>query len=573
VPIVRELITRLGYRIDSRDLLRYDQQVGNVIRTVGRLGVAAVAAGGALAVLGGARFVRGLIDTNVKLQSLQASLKTVTGSAEGAQNAFAFIQRFTATTPFEIDQVTAAFIKLKGAGIEPTEEILTSFGNTAAATQKDFLQFIEAVLDAAGGQFERLREFNIRTERQGENIAFTFRGATTVIKNNSADIVRFLQTIGDQQFAGAIGEQLLTLGGQISNVKDNVQLFLLAVGEAGFNQTFGRFLASLLNIQGEGDETARVLGQVLGGATNFLTDRMIDATNRMQDLLAVVRDVQNLLAGRDSVIGDLIGIENSEAVREFVDFIVGNLEGVRPALIETVAALLPQILLDFEALKPEIRETADALGELLAALLGVDEDTQDLPSLIRAATPELVKFIRGLAQWIRLWLQFLRIVFIFGTGFRRGLTEAARIVQTQFLNLQVQLEGLRAVIAFVTGDFEQATARWVNFLNGVQVVIDRLRKSLNVLAPGLESIAPGVTPTLRQLGLIESGPTPLGAPSVAGAASTVTSNASVGSIILNFANQPGGSPNEVAAAVSNSVGQALRDQLADANRNTEGALQ
>ncbi len=127
--------------------------VGNMDRRFSKLGGSLNKIGGLMATA----FVgKQIADTITKFEKLEASLRTITGSADNAAAAFSFIQDFAATTPFQLEEVTAAFIKLKALGLTPSKEALTSYGNTATAMGKSLNQMIEAVADAATGEFDRI---------------------------------------------------------------------------------------------------------------------------------------------------------------------------------------------------------------------------------------------------------------------------------------------------------------------------------------------------------------------------------------------------------------------------------
>ena len=174
-----------------------------------------------------------VVDTITKFEKLEASLRTVTGSAEKASLAFGFIQEFASTTPFQLEEVTGAFIKLRALGLTPSEDALTSYGNTATAMGKSLNQMIEAVADATTGEFERLKEFGIKSKSQGDQVTFTFQGVSTTVGKNAKEIEAFLQSIGDVQFAGAMDEQANTLNVAMSNMGDSFSKLVKAIGDAG----------------------------------------------------------------------------------------------------------------------------------------------------------------------------------------------------------------------------------------------------------------------------------------------------------------------------------------------------
>lgn len=174
----------------------------------------------AVGALGLVRIGTGIVSVASSFETLKISLKTVTGSAEDAAKAFSLIERFTKETPFQLEEVTQGFIKLQARGLDPSANALRSYGNIAAGMSKSLDQVIEAVADAATGEFERLKEFGINAKTQGEQITFTFRGVSTVIRKEASAIEGYLKGIGDVEFGGAMADQMETLAGRTSNLKD-----------------------------------------------------------------------------------------------------------------------------------------------------------------------------------------------------------------------------------------------------------------------------------------------------------------------------------------------------------------
>jgi hypothetical protein len=164
---------------------------------------------------------------------LNAGLITATGSAENATQAFKAIQDFATSTPYSLAQATKAFNQLVNMGLTPSEAALNSYGNTAAAMGKDLSQMVEAVADAATGEFERLKEFGIKSSAQGDRVAFTFRGITTTVGNSAAEIEAYLMALGDNEFAGAMANRMATLDGAISNLSDSWDALFLTVSKQG----------------------------------------------------------------------------------------------------------------------------------------------------------------------------------------------------------------------------------------------------------------------------------------------------------------------------------------------------
>lgn len=177
-----------------------------------------------------------LVSTARQFDQLNAGLLTMTGSSENAAIAFAELEKFAAKTPYTLDQSVQGFTKLVALGLNPSQRAMESYGNTAAAMGKDLSQMIEAVADAATGEFERLKEFGIKSKQQGDKVSFTFQGVTTTVGKNAAEIEGYLQSLGENQFAGAMANRMNTLDGALSNLQDSWDGLFRSISSQGAGQ-------------------------------------------------------------------------------------------------------------------------------------------------------------------------------------------------------------------------------------------------------------------------------------------------------------------------------------------------
>lgn len=177
-----------------------------------------------------------LVSVQREFDILNAGLITATGSAEDAAIAFEALEDFAARTPYGLQQAVEGFTKLVNLGLTPSERALESYGNTASAMGKDLMQLVEAVADAVTGQFERLKEFGIKTKVEGDRVSFTFRGITTTIGNNAAEIEKYLMDLGENEFAGAMALRAATLDGAIAELEDTWDGLWRAVNKMGVGE-------------------------------------------------------------------------------------------------------------------------------------------------------------------------------------------------------------------------------------------------------------------------------------------------------------------------------------------------
>lgn len=328
----------------------------------------ATLAAGALATLGAGRLVGSLIDVNTETQRLQASLATVTGSTEAATAAWETLEEFAKTTPFTLDQSVTGFVKMKALGLDPTTEALTSFGNTASAMGRDLNQMIEAVADASTSEFERLKEFGIKARQEGDQVSFIFQGTTTTIGNNADEIVRYLEKIGNTEFASAMQRQMATLGGASSNLQDNIDALFREIGEAGANSLASSAILTLSesaetlseNLDTVGD-IAKVFAVLIGGrlaasvgtATASFVAGQIQAARYQMAIASLVTTSQAAAAGQ-------IALATSVGVASRALAVLGGPIG----LVAVAAGAIYAFREELGLVEPAAQTTAEAIDEV-----------------------------------------------------------------------------------------------------------------------------------------------------------------------------------------------------------------
>lgn len=282
--IVDELIAILGYETKGEgELKKFQQSIDQTAKRITLFAAAAAtAAAGALAALG-----KSVITTSAQFESYAATLETIEGSAEKAQKALDWVSTFGAKTPYEVGEVTEAFVRLKSYGIDPTTGAIEAVGDASSAMGKTLMQGVEAIADAATGEFERLKEFGITTQVAGDKVTFNWtknsKTLSKTVKKNSAEIIQFLKDNFADRFNGAMLRQSKTWNGMVSNLGDSWTGFLRKVGDAGFFQAVKNQLGRLLDFVGELssngslDKFATMLSSALEKGVNaavFLIDRL-----------------------------------------------------------------------------------------------------------------------------------------------------------------------------------------------------------------------------------------------------------------------------------------------------------
>lgn len=301
--------------------------LGNIANGFKNLAKVIVATGvGALLLTAGA--IAGIgttaLNTASQMETMKVALNTAfQGNEKEASKAYDSIIQFATKTPYAVSEVMEAFIKLKNYGLDPSEEALTRWGDMASAMGKPLDQLVEAVADASTGEFERLKEFGIKSRKEGDKIKFTFRGVTTTVKNNSEDIQDYLMGVSKANFAGGMEAQSKTFSGLMSTMKD----------------TFNLLFAEILVSTGLFDDIKNGIAgftQLLIDNKDNIKDFVTNGVNLLKTTLSSLKGIFDVL-----VKGDYTGlIFGQEEDSNFIGFLFT----VREAILEFANTVLPKLV-------------------------------------------------------------------------------------------------------------------------------------------------------------------------------------------------------------------------------------
>ena len=219
---------------------------------LGSLGVLAQWLGPALGGLGYA-VKRGIVDSAASFERFRTALETVEGSSGKARTSMDWISDFAVKTPFELEQVTGAFVKLRSDGMDPTQGLLRTLGDAAAATGKPLMQAAEAMARAVSGDNEGLEAFGIEARAaEGGKIRYeyTVDGETRIAEamaGDRAQIQQVLSGILDAGFGGAMAEESKTFMGMMGNLAEQWARFQRMVMASGLFDFLKGRLGALLD--------------------------------------------------------------------------------------------------------------------------------------------------------------------------------------------------------------------------------------------------------------------------------------------------------------------------------------
>ena len=330
----------------NRKVRDLDGEFNRVDTTVGRLGGSFSRLGGLIAgavTVGGiAAFGNAVLDASGRAEDLKVALETVTGSASAADQAFANIREFTETTPFQVDQVAEAFIKLQNAGLEPME-LLGTLGD-AASVSADKVGALQAITDlysrtVQGGlgveELDRLNDrgipvYDILSEKLG--IARQDVSEFGKTAEGAARVTAALTEGFQERFSGGMDRASETLNGRLSTLKDTIDGLLIKVGEGGLTDAINNVVVKFTDFISTNEDLAFALGDKLGAAVELAFDGFVGLMNILEQAQPIFDVIGVVLS---EVVGPALGV--------MFDFLVKVAEALGP-LIETTIPIAKDLL-------------------------------------------------------------------------------------------------------------------------------------------------------------------------------------------------------------------------------------
>lgn len=309
--VLDELLIKLGFDPDTSGADQYESALGKIIGTAGKVGLAV----GGLAVVAGGFLGKSLIDTASQFEQFKTQLTTIEGSSDKAQQSLDWISEFAKKTPYELAEVTDAFVKMKSYGLDPIKgDFMTSIGNMASGMGKSIDQAVEAVADAVTGENERLKEFGIKSSKDSKTNTVTYtyssngKTFTKTVKQDAKEIQGALKEIMDERFTGGMDAMSKTWEGTISNLKDTWQGFLMQIASAGvFDMAKDALTVIAKWVQDNGDKIAAT-AKVIGQAFVLIFTTIGDTYSFIAEKIQWVRDNSEQIISTLQMIGVAAGI-------------------------------------------------------------------------------------------------------------------------------------------------------------------------------------------------------------------------------------------------------------------------
>ncbi|MBB5277726.1 hypothetical protein HNR26_003807 [Rhizobium rosettiformans] len=364
--IIEKLVAELGWDLTGEaDLKRFQKGMSEAEKGITAFAARAatvMAAAAAAVAAGMGALGKSVISTSAEFEGYQATLETIEGSADKARASLDWVAEFAKTTPYEIGDVTQAFVRLKAYGIDPLDGTLKAAGDAGSAMGVGLMSGVEAIADAITGENERLKAFGITASVAGDQVTYSWqengKQMSKTLKKSSVEIQKFLVDNFGRRFNDAMDKQSRTWDGMTSNLGDSWTDFQRRIGDAGFFDVAKGQLQRLMDFIGRLDANGS-----LDRWAKAISDSLSTAVTFVGDFAARIgRHIETISSYIDA---------NSEAWNVLKAVMLGIALGISPIVTGFIVAglVLDDFLTFLRGGKSVIGDAIIWLGELKDAIL------------------------------------------------------------------------------------------------------------------------------------------------------------------------------------------------------------
>ncbi|HCG8523823.1 TPA: tape measure protein [Vibrio parahaemolyticus] len=275
-------------------------------------------------------FERTFVKTAAEFERYQIMLNKLQGSEEGGARAMQWIEDFTQNTPYAVNEVTQAFVKLKAFGLDPMDGTMQAIADQASM-MGGTAESVEGIALALGQAWTKGKlqgeealqllergvpvwDYLVKASKElGHNNGLGLTAAQLQDMASKGElgrdvIKRLIEEMGKAS-EGSAKKQMETWSGMVSNMGDHWSIFQKDVMESGafdvLKDELGGFLAQLDEMKktGEYDKFVEKVGKDLVNGFRAAAEAAREIKEAGQEIMPVIRQITNMTAALIDAVG------------------------------------------------------------------------------------------------------------------------------------------------------------------------------------------------------------------------------------------------------------------------------
>jgi len=295
----------------------------------------------------GSVFVNKLVSTTRAFEDIKSSLSFVTGSANEGAKAFNFLSDFAGKSKFSIKELSDTFVTLYTAGINPTEQLLKTFTNTAIGTT-DAIGTLEQLtrLFAKGTQgglglvslnqlaAKGIPVFKILQEQIGLDRAELASFAETA--TGSERILDALLKGLQKTFSGAEEQRINNLSSAFSDLSNQIDKVFNMIGEGAFKTALLELTKTTTELLKTIEPLTSAFGSLLAVIVNIVDGEFMFLNDAIKNSIKLYNEIVTKFGGKpiELKISVKEEVKAAEKLAENLDLVYQLTSKINLALIK-----------------------------------------------------------------------------------------------------------------------------------------------------------------------------------------------------------------------------------------------
>lgn len=348
-----------------------------------------------------------IVSESSKFEKFETVLSTIEGSAEKARASINWIDKFSNDTPYDLDEVTEAYVQLRAYGLDPVAGSLQSVGEAAAGMGKPLLDAVSALKGAVAGNNEALKNsFAIDAKKIGNDTFYKYTdlltGQTQIVKaagSTRKSIEAAITGIWNNQFGGSMQKLAKTWDGSLGMLKGYGLNFARWIGSAGIFDSLKDQIQVILDLfaKWESDGTLSKLAKSISADLQSVVKELagwlkqIDWQATYQGFRTLLRGIRDFISaigglktvflaiGALSLAGPISSILSIAASISLLGYSVVAISAPLAAIVaagyliyknwNSIAPMLQQTMQSFSGLGESLMQLWGVIGPLMLPVL------------------------------------------------------------------------------------------------------------------------------------------------------------------------------------------------------------
>lgn len=148
-------------------------------------------------------------------EDYQTSIRAVSSSIKEADATFERVRKWAAINPIDTEEAIGAFVRLKTAAVQNSEEALTAIADVSTVMHRDMREVASAVVTT---EAEQLRNLGIMLDRTGKKAILESNGIRMEVNKDINSIRSGIIDLMGKSFGGAMNSAKDTFSGTIDTM-------------------------------------------------------------------------------------------------------------------------------------------------------------------------------------------------------------------------------------------------------------------------------------------------------------------------------------------------------------------